>query len=545
MSLPDALKPASNAKTIDDLWRRMKAREPTAFLRFGDGEVYLMDDSEPELSRFQKTIRRKNNWSPPMSWEMREAWTMRDPAWMVAHNGGVGIFPPYEDDLETLLQRYPREDAYHASCWFLGDDGPTTAESPGLCYDPPRFGRFLRECVHGRDVLLITRQESCRCDLIRAALDVQDAVEFPSYDKDPRDPREAYPRLDEFMPEVLAKAGKAGLVCLGIGITSNILAKRLWQAGVRVDMLDIGSPLDLWYGSQPTRQWMPREGEFSRLHAAYLHEFGLGGEPLAAPVAADPARNRIDVIVVTCGPDLGTFARNLVPSIKAHLDNYRLLWIDNASDPAAYNAAERAVKGMPCDAVQIASNVGCAKARNVGLSMSTAPYVLILDSDTQLYPSTVPPLMAACRDGYGLAGCLSTSGWQQPAEFRKQYPQIGNAAETNQTDAKRAEWLAESCRGMVVDPPHPFAFFCVMLTRDAIREVGYFDERFGQVLGEDYDWHITATERGIRAGLCLDSFCWHQHRTCTAGVMGGRERWEAKMRANQELIRAKHPNWKG
>lgn len=98
---------------------------------------------------------------------------------------------------------------------------------------------------------------------------------------------------------------------------------------------------------------------------------------------------RYDIVVPTYGrPEL---VRNCVASIVRNSSDYRLIWIDNI--PQESGAAETLASLRPNVLyLPLPQNVGFTKGTNVGLAASTAPYVVLLNSDTEVPPDWLPKL---------------------------------------------------------------------------------------------------------------------------------------------------------
>jgi GT2 family glycosyltransferase len=173
--------------------------------------------------------------------------------------------------------------------------------------------------------------------------------------------------------------------------------------------------------------------------------------------------NRYDIILPTFGQ------RNLVETcIDSIWDSgdrdYRIIKINNSPDDWGYN--------MPY-------NVGFTNAINIGLSISQAPYVVFMNSDTE----------------------VKTPGWLEKLEssFTPQVAAVGPA--TNNPH----QWQGKPQPAGRVYPElinHSFGFsvkltfFCIMISREAFLDIGFLDPRLPHGLGADDDWLWRAHLRG-------------------------------------------------
>lgn len=74
--------------------------------------------------------------------------------------------------------------------------------------------------------------------------------------------------------------------------------------------------------------------------------------------------------------------------------------------------------------------------------------------------------------------------------------------------------------------------FCMAMNRNALNEVGYFDEAFGLGYGEETDWSLRASKQGWRNMWALNVFVYHKHGVSFNEAPIDRD----KYRANARLI---------
>lgn len=137
-------------------------------------------------------------------------------------------------------------------------------------------------------------------------------------------------------------------------------------------------------------------------------------------------------------------------------------------------------------------NAGWVRAANAGLSLSTAPYVVLCNDDIEVGTvNWLEKLREPFLNQYGVK--IAAVG---PRSTPNQGPQ-GMLRE----DQWPGGWGQAPC-----DPSHPWgigqwplSFFCVMLSQEAIRDVGLLDLNLADGYGgDDDDWQRRAWERGWR-----------------------------------------------
>jgi GT2 family glycosyltransferase len=181
--------------------------------------------------------------------------------------------------------------------------------------------------------------------------------------------------------------------------------------------------------------------------------------------------------------------------------DWRIIWIDNspeASGATRYGKYfELRQKYLP-----IRENIGYTKAINAGLALSTAPYVVLMNSDTEVQTEGWLEKLAdvfnsqeTAWTGWGNASGLGMVG---PATDR---PQQGLAGTLPKNSGPHVVTPAPTPHGIL---DVKLWFWCIMLRREAILDVGYLDERFSPGGGEDDDWLIRAYSRGWKAAIQTD-----------------------------------------
>ena len=123
------------------------------------------------------------------------------------------------------------------------------------------------------------------------------------------------------------------------------------------------------------------------------------GEPRhgARPSTARPDVGReqavVTVVVITYNP--GDSLDACLSSLRNALDvPYEVLVVDNAStDGAPAPAARR----HGAELIEIGRNAGYGTAANIGASASTAPWLLVINPDTEFLPGSITELLAAAH----------------------------------------------------------------------------------------------------------------------------------------------------
>lgn len=218
-----------------------------------------------------------------------------------------------------------------------------------------------------------------------------------------------------------------------------------------------------------------------------------------------PSYNQVDA-VLTC-----------LESIRYYSRNYRLIFVDNGSNQDDFEEILEELELHPHRLIRNYRNLGFVKAVNQGLSLSISSYVVLLNNDTEV-----------------------TKGWleklQQPFRENHQIAAVGPV--TNAKDCwqgnhpQKEDWMLCSKTTML-------AFFCVMLKREAIQQIGLLDEQFGVGFADDDDYCRRLHLSGYRVALAENCLIYHSHRT-TFNQLYTSEQVTEMVDKNLDLFRSKH-----
>jgi GT2 family glycosyltransferase len=185
-------------------------------------------------------------------------------------------------------------------------------------------------------------------------------------------------------------------------------------------------------------------------------------------------------------------------TIREHSSDYRVIFVDNGSRAEEFQAIYDVLKDMPHHLVRNTTNLGFVKATNQGLALSTAPYVVLMNNDTEAVPRWLEKLEHPLHiPGVVMAGprTTATGSWQG---------------------------RVRPCGECLIGTNQMLAFFCTMFNRLIFRVCGYLDEDFGVGFGED-DWYCWNVHRqGYRMALVGDLCIPHHHRSTFKTIYGDR-----------------------
>lgn len=189
--------------------------------------------------------------------------------------------------------------------------------------------------------------------------------------------------------------------------------------------------------------------------------------------------------------NMANYAINCLLSIKQHSQNYRVIFVDNGSDAAELEKVKAILETMPHLLIRNNENLGFIKATNQGIKASTAPYIVLMNNDTEAVPGWLQKLVGPLYllNKTVLSGPLTTT----PHSWQGKYPKGRN--------------------GYVIRTRGMLAFFCTMFKREVFEQVGLLDEAFGVGFGDDDDYCRRVLDFGYNMALVQDLVIPHHHRT--------------------------------
>jgi len=184
---------------------------------------------------------------------------------------------------------------------------------------------------------------------------------------------------------------------------------------------------------------------------------------------------------------------------------YEIVVVDNASDDGSIEAIEKAYPQARI--IKNTENLGFSKANNIGIRTSEANYILLLNSDTIVEPTTIKDSVTFLErhPNAGALGCkvLLENGQLDPS-CKRSFPTPSNGLwHTLKLDQcfKKSKKFGEY-NLTFVDDDKIFSIDCVMgaymlVTRAVIEKVGLLDEDYF-MYGEDVDWCYRIKQAGFQ-----------------------------------------------
>jgi GT2 family glycosyltransferase len=218
----------------------------------------------------------------------------------------------------------------------------------------------------------------------------------------------------------------------------------------------------------------------------------------------------LDIVLLQCGlSDLTVRCLRSIPR------DYRIILVDNGSPQEDVEKARAEL--LPDDTmILLPENYGFAKAMNIGIMDTTAPFVCILNNDTVIADDAFDRMIHYMEIDRHL-GLIGPKTNRCESEQRAEGPGPPGWCYTN---------------GLI-------AFFCTIIRREALDDVGMLSEEYGLGYGEDDDYCIRMRQAGWKLGIANDAWVDHDHHA-TYLVTIGQEGMDREGQQGHDMLRQKY-----
>ena len=225
-----------------------------------------------------------------------------------------------------------------------------------------------------------------------------------------------------------------------------------------------------------------------------------------------PHKSNVDVIV--CVHNAYDDVKLCLESVEKYTSPpFSLILIDDGSEELTQKYLKNFAK--TCNNAQLIRNNsarGYTFAANQGLKISSAPHVILLNSDTIVTYEWIDRIVGCAEsdDKIGLVGPLSnTASWQSVPNIEDQGDWAKNTLPSEVTIEQMGRLIAKYSSRTY--PKIPFINgFCLLIKRNLIDNIGYFDEEnFGRGYGEENDYCLRALKAGWTFAVADDVYIYH------------------------------------
>ena len=230
-----------------------------------------------------------------------------------------------------------------------------------------------------------------------------------------------------------------------------------------------------------------------------------------APPAVPEYHASADVVVCVHNA-LEDVKRCLESVLRCTSTPYSLIVVDDGSDQDTQEYLADFANSHRAALIRNSEARGYTFAANQGLQESNGDYVVLLNSDTVVAPEWLDRMIACAESDphIGIVGPLSNAAtWQSVPEIIRDGQFAENRLPGGWTVAEMGGLIAQ--RSARLYPRIPFLNgFCLMIRRELIDEIGYFDEdAFGRGYGEENDYSLRTRNAGWQLAVADDAYVYH------------------------------------
>jgi GT2 family glycosyltransferase/glycosyltransferase involved in cell wall biosynthesis len=254
----------------------------------------------------------------------------------------------------------------------------------------------------------------------------------------------------------------------------------------------------------------------------------------AAPGLPDGGRRLAIVIPIYRDVEI---TRACVESVLAARDPGRdavVLVNDSSPDEGMAVLLERFTREPDVCLLTNSENRGFIRSINRGLAVCRRGDVLLLNSDTRVFPGLFEELCRVARSAPDIGTVTALSN--NATIFSYPHPSLPNAALADVEWAEVAAAAREANGGLAMDVPTGHGF-CMLIRREALELAGSFDESFGRGYGEENDFCQRIADLGFRNVAAPGAFVEHRD-----SISFGAEK-KALMEVNLARLRRMYPDY--
>ncbi len=190
---------------------------------------------------------------------------------------------------------------------------------------------------------------------------------------------------------------------------------------------------------------------------------------------------------------------------NTEVGTYRLILVDDGSEPAYDFPCDIFIRNAVCKGAVTATNLGLGAA----LLQQDAPYILVLDNDTTIPHGDIGWLTRFIAE---MEEDPKTAAIGATTNFSKGHQHVLSSPQTYQSDWKDDERKAA---GRKSNPEvAEFVSFAVLLRREAVARVGFWDEQYNPGNFEDTDYAVQLRLAGWEVRVARSVYIHHEgHQT--------------------------------
>ncbi|MDK2798765.1 MAG: hypothetical protein PWP27_503 [Clostridiales bacterium] len=231
-------------------------------------------------------------------------------------------------------------------------------------------------------------------------------------------------------------------------------------------------------------------------------------------------KSEIEASIIICVWNNLTHTMNCLESIVkyTHL-SYEIILIDNHSEEPVIQTTMDFLNKNNIDYTIVLNkeNKGFIKATNQGIKLARGQFIVLLNNDVKVTNNWLTKMIDIINNNkrIGIVSCLaspSNIGWQPINNLRGKVSWLKDLPTyEGKTVDEYAKIVEDTYRGKY-KTVGMVAFFCTVIKKNVVNDIGLLDEDYGIGLIDDVDYCQRASLKGYMIALALDTYVYHYHR---------------------------------
>ncbi|RKY29415.1 MAG: hypothetical protein DRP74_08865 [Candidatus Omnitrophota bacterium] len=185
------------------------------------------------------------------------------------------------------------------------------------------------------------------------------------------------------------------------------------------------------------------------------------------------------------------YTKTCLGSIKKYTQYpHRIIIVDDASDRETQEYLGNLNNKQEIFLIRNETNLGWLKSANKGLSQAKAEYICLMNNDTVVTEGWLEEMINIAEKEKDIG--LINPSWEKP----------------NRASLDNYARNIKKFRGQYIETDWARGF-CILIKREVIDKIGYFDEVYSPGYFDDHDFSVRAIKKGFRCLRSRASFVWH------------------------------------
>jgi len=248
-----------------------------------------------------------------------------------------------------------------------------------------------------------------------------------------------------------------------------------------------------------------------------IHSMNISYDDKGETDGVENVKNRsIDVVI--CVHNALEVVKECIDSVLNNCEHlHRIIIINDHSDKQTTMCLRETSRNGIIKLIENKNNLGYVRSANIGLRVSNADLVVLLNSDTVVPYGWIERIArtAFSSEHIGIVGPLSNAaGYQSVPSIKWSSNNTPINKIPDRLSIENINTFLSKISGEHATPIVPMIHgFCIAIKRQVIEKIGYFDElMFKKFYGEENDYCLRCNMAGMLCAVATDTYI-HHHKS--------------------------------